>query len=203
MNNSNELYVISCTSNKKKSSLKKKKPKNIFFLYRDEMMHLRPHRMPMCDYNRIIRDKWNELPDKEKNRYRLIYEINRDVTEDVEQTSSQTKEVQNSCAACTACGISIENSEICNTCVEQLYQFDSMNSYDHCMLCSSFSGNSRICIVCYEQFNTHRFDNSFFDNGEIPTYYGPNYDTNYPSEGILGLTDRDYIDYDNYIMFEE
>ncbi|RGB42607.1 hypothetical protein C1646_662121 [Rhizophagus diaphanus] len=197
----NKLHVIVCNTTNKKTSLKKKKPKNIFFLYRDEMMPFRPYGMPMCDYNRIIRDKWIELSDEEKNRYRLIYEINRDVTEDIEQTSSQTKEAQNSCAACTACGISIENSEICNTCVEQLYQIDSMYSYDHCKLCSSFSGNSRICIVCYEQ-NTHRY-NTFFDNGEIPKDYGPNYDTNYPSEGILGLADRDYIDYDNYITFEE
>lgn len=197
----NNFHVIICTSSTKNTPLKRKKPKNIFFLYRDEMMPFRPFGMPMCDYNRIIRDKWNMLPDEEKDRYRLVYEISRDVIEDVEQTSSQTKVVQNSCSPCTFCGISIENAKLCHACVEQLYQFDSMYSYYHCELCSSVSLNSRICIVCYEQLNSPQFDYSFFNNGEIDTaYYGSNYDTNSSSEGILGLAD---IDYENFIDFED
>ncbi|RIA88861.1 hypothetical protein C1645_739079 [Glomus cerebriforme] len=150
---------------------KRQKKRNIFFLYRDEMMKYRPFKMPMSDYIRKLKYDWLKVSEQEKDRYRRIYAISRDMNEDnIEPISdandicSEGDELGNYC--CIICKCISENPRICNACeVQQPYQFGEGSAYyyGNCKLCeSTINGNSGFCISCYDLLFPPQQDYSVF-----------------------------------------
>ncbi|RIA88774.1 hypothetical protein C1645_774140 [Glomus cerebriforme] len=80
---SDNLHVINYSFLPTPEVKKKKRIANCFFLFRQEMMKERPHRMTMSDYSKQVSEMWEGLSDDQKNVWKKKYELNREAANEI------------------------------------------------------------------------------------------------------------------------
>ncbi|RIA82408.1 hypothetical protein C1645_835391 [Glomus cerebriforme] len=134
----NDLYVIQHTFQSETPpppSNEKKRSPTCFILFRQEMLKEKPPKMTMAQYSKLVSEKWQNLSEAERIRWKRLYEINRDYRpEPTVENSPSSSFIQNA-----------SNSTINSPAVNE---FESCYDYFYCNICGFISGEPRDCKYC-------------------------------------------------------
>ena len=96
---SNNIRVIQYISQPElKTSERKKRESNAFFLFRNSMKETAPKNFKMTELSKIASDSWKNLPEEEKTKWKKLYEIKRDLPDQNSSLQNTNDKVDQSLA---------------------------------------------------------------------------------------------------------
>ncbi|RIA85247.1 hypothetical protein C1645_831068 [Glomus cerebriforme] len=92
MSDDNNLYIVQYTFPEKPSNKRKKRPPCCFVLFGQAMLKEKPNNTTIADFSKTISEKWQNLTEKERIEWRRLYEINRDYTPELADSTETNRE---------------------------------------------------------------------------------------------------------------